>query len=144
MLVAPACVDYGPHQLGLNEQELKCTDTYGTYGIPKLSSFVCHQVGRYLTTLFMLYRIVSGHPRCVRRGIRMEDGTRARSDPTRLFDRIMNCCHSWCPPSMCVCHMVKVIPLQGWLLIRICATPSDMGNVLFTESKHRIINFIIL
>jgi hypothetical protein len=29
----------------LNEQALKCTDAYGTYGIPKLSSFVCRWVG---------------------------------------------------------------------------------------------------
>jgi hypothetical protein len=32
----------------------------------KLCSFVCHPVGQYLTSLSMLYRIVLGHPRCVR------------------------------------------------------------------------------
>jgi hypothetical protein len=42
-----------------------------------------------------------------------------------------------------VCRVVKFIPLQGWLLIRISATPSDMGDGLFAESKRRII-FIIL
>jgi hypothetical protein len=44
----------------------------------------------------------------------------------------------------CVCHVVRFIPLQGWLLIRISMTPSDMGDGLFAASKCRIINFIIL
>jgi hypothetical protein len=44
----------------------------------------------------------------------------------------------------CVCRVVRFIPLQCWLLIRISATPSDMGDGLFTTFKHRIINFIIL
>jgi hypothetical protein len=43
-----------------------------------------------------------------------------------------------------VCRVVRFIPLQGWLLIRISVTPSDMGDGLFTKSKRRIINFIIL
>jgi hypothetical protein len=44
----------------------------------------------------------------------------------------------------CVCHVVMFIPLQGWLLIQISVTPSDMGDGLFAESKCRIINFIIM
>jgi hypothetical protein len=47
-------------------------------GSHKLSSFVCHRVERYLNSLGMLYKIVLGHQWCVRRGIRLEDGTRAR------------------------------------------------------------------
>jgi hypothetical protein len=43
-----------------------------------------------------------------------------------------------------VCRVVKFIPLQGWVLIRIYATPSDMGDALFAASKHRIINFVIM
>jgi hypothetical protein len=45
-------------------------------GSRKLSSSVCHRVRRYLTSLWMLYGIVSGQPRSVHRGIRMEDGTK--------------------------------------------------------------------
>jgi hypothetical protein len=41
-----------------------------------------------------------------------------------------------------VCRVVRFIPLQGWLLIRISVTPLDMGDGLFVESKCRIINFI--
>jgi hypothetical protein len=33
------------------------------------------------------------------------------------------------------------IPLQGWLLIQISVTPSDMDDGLFTVFKHRFINF---
>jgi hypothetical protein len=50
----------------LLNKHLKCTGAYGTYEIPKLSSFTCRWVGRYPTSLWMLYGIVSGHPRCVR------------------------------------------------------------------------------
>jgi hypothetical protein len=45
----------------------------------------------------------------------------------------VNCCHQ-------VCCVVRFIPLQGWLLIRISVTPSNMGDGLFTASKCRIIN----
>jgi hypothetical protein len=35
----------------------------------------------------------------------------------------------------CVCRVVRFIPLQGWLLIRISTTPSDMGDGLFAVFK---------
>jgi hypothetical protein len=38
-----------PCWLGPNEQALECTDTYGTNGIPKLSSFMCRLDGSYPT-----------------------------------------------------------------------------------------------
>jgi hypothetical protein len=44
----------------------------------------------------------------------------------------------------CVCHVLRFIHLQGWLLIRISATPSDMVDGLFVASKCRIINFRIM
>jgi hypothetical protein len=40
----------------------------------------------------------------------------------------------------CVCHVVRFVPLQGWVLIRISVIPSDMGDGLFSMFKHRIIN----
>jgi hypothetical protein len=43
-----------------------------------------------------------------------------------------------------VSYVFRFIPLQGWLLIWISATPSDMGDCLFAESKRRSINFIIM
>jgi hypothetical protein len=44
----------------------------------------------------------------------------------------------------CVCCIVRFIPLQGWLLIRISATPSDMGDGLFAAPKHSNSTFIML
>jgi hypothetical protein len=44
----------------------------------------------------------------------------------------------------CVCHVVGFIPLQGWLLIRISVTPSDMGDGFFAASICRIVNYIII
>jgi hypothetical protein len=43
-----------------------------------------------------------------------------------------------------VCHVVRFIPLQGSLLIRISATPSDMGDGLFTAPKRNNYAFIML
>jgi hypothetical protein len=45
---------------------------------------------------------------------------------------------------VCLCRVVRFIPLQGWLLIWISVTPSDMGDDLFAVFKCRIINFIIM
>jgi hypothetical protein len=39
----------------------------------------------------------------------------------------------------CVCHIVRLFPLQGWLLIRISTTPSEMGDAC---SLH--LNVVIL
>jgi hypothetical protein len=43
-----------------------------------------------------------------------------------------------------VCHVVRFIPLQGWLLIWISVTPLDMGDGLFAESKCSNSTFIML
>jgi hypothetical protein len=43
-----------------------------------------------------------------------------------------------------LCHIVRFIPLQGWLLIRISATPSKMVDGLFTAPKCSNYTFIIL
>jgi hypothetical protein len=43
-----------------------------------------------------------------------------------------------------MCHIVRFIPLQGWLLIQISMTPSDMGDGLFAESKRSNSTFIML
>jgi hypothetical protein len=40
---------------------------------------------------------------------------------------IVNCCHSWCLRSY-VCRVIRLFPLQGWLLIQKSVTPSEMGD----------------
>jgi hypothetical protein len=44
----------------------------------------------------------------------------------------------------CVCHVIRFIPLQGWPLIRISATPSNMGDGLFATPKCSNSTFIML
>jgi hypothetical protein len=43
-----------------------------------------------------------------------------------------------------VCHVVGFIPLQGWLLIRICETPLDMGAGLLATPNCSNSTFIML
>jgi hypothetical protein len=43
-----------------------------------------------------------------------------------------------------VCHVVRCIPLQGWLLIQISMTPSNMGDGLFDVFKCSNSTFIML
>jgi hypothetical protein len=44
----------------------------------------------------------------------------------------------------CVCRVVKFIPLQGWVLIRISMTPLDMGDGLFSAPKCSNSSFTML
>jgi hypothetical protein len=60
-----------------------------------------------------------------------------------LFDIIMNYGHSWClRDSRVLC--CQVLSLARCILIRITATPSEMGEGLITESKCSNSTFIIL
>jgi hypothetical protein len=43
-----------------------------------------------------------------------------------------------------MCRVIRFIPLQGWLLIRISATPSDMSDGLFAAPKRSNSTFIML
>jgi hypothetical protein len=43
-----------------------------------------------------------------------------------------------------VCHVVRLFPLQGVLLIRISTTPSEMGDGLLAASEHSNSTFIML
>jgi hypothetical protein len=73
-VVAPACVDEGPHRLTPVEQAFECTNAYGTYGIPKQSSVMCRSDESY-PTISNRCKMGScmGHPWCVHRGKRVED-----------------------------------------------------------------------
>jgi hypothetical protein len=43
-----------------------------------------------------------------------------------------------------VCHVVRLFPSQGCILIRISVTPSKMGDDLFAASKRSNSTFIML
>jgi hypothetical protein len=81
----------------------------------------------------MLYGIVSGHPRYVRRGIRVEDSTRVSLDPARLFDYVVNGCHSWCPPDLHVSCGAPGAPLSREVGARAAGTRDAPGAPLRRE-----------
>jgi hypothetical protein len=43
-----------------------------------------------------------------------------------------------------MCHVVRLFPLQGVLLIQIYATPSEMGDGLLAASKYSNYTFTML
>jgi hypothetical protein len=57
----------------------------------------------------------------------MEDGTRARKDPTRLFDRVVNCGHLWCLCGLRV-SCCQVVTLARFKLARVSGRLSDMSD----------------
>jgi hypothetical protein len=63
--------------------------------------------------------------------------------PDHLFDRVVNCCHPWCPSDPRVSYC-QVITLTRFKLARVSAIPLDMGNTCPLQSFRRIINFIIM
>jgi hypothetical protein len=78
----------------------------------------------------------SGHPRTTHRGFHVEDGTRVRW--VRLDSLIViakgghSCCLRGSHVSCC-----QVDTLQGFILIQISMTPSDMGDACSLLSFHR-------
>jgi hypothetical protein len=124
-------------------KHLKCTSSYGTYGIPKLSSFMCHRVGQYPTSLWMLYGTVSSHHGVSAEAYAWKTALgwgRTRPDSLTTSWTVTTCDAL----QACLCHVVRFIPLQGWLLIRISTTPSNMGDGLFAAPKHSNSTFKML
>jgi hypothetical protein len=63
--------------------------------------------------------------------------------PDRLFDSVVNNCHSWCPsgPRVSCC---QVITLARVKLARVSAIPSDMGNTCPLQSFGSNSTFIMI
>jgi hypothetical protein len=96
-------------------------------------------VGRYPTVpLEMNIGIVYGphkdSPAC---GIAWKTCTRERWDPHWPYSVIVKCCHTWPVRGHVYVVLVWFIPLQGWLLIQISTTLSDMSDSLFTAPTYR-------
>jgi hypothetical protein len=70
-------------------------------------------------------------------GIAWKTCTRERWDPDRPYNVVAKGCHTWPVRGRTYVVLVKFIPLQGWLLIRISMTLSDMSDSLFTVATHR-------
>jgi hypothetical protein len=93
-------------------------------------------VGRYPTIpLEMSTEIVYGPPTdspvC---GIAWNMCTRERWDPNRPYDIVAKGYHTWPVHRHTYVVLVKLIPLQGWLLIRISMTILGMSDSLFTSA----------
>jgi hypothetical protein len=73
----------------------------------------------------------------------MEDVHYGEVGPDRLFDRVVNCCHPWCPPGPCV-SCCQVITLARFKLARVSVIPSDMGNICPLQSFSSNSTFIML
>jgi hypothetical protein len=58
--------------------------------------------------------------------------------PDHLFDYVISCCHSWCPPGPSV-SCCQVITLARFKLAPVSAMPSDMGNTCPLLSFCRIV-----
>jgi hypothetical protein len=63
--------------------------------------------------------------------------------PDHLFDRVVNCCHPWCPPDPRV-SCCQVITLARFKLARVSAIPSDMGNTYPLQSFSSNSTFIMI
>jgi hypothetical protein len=91
-------------------------------------------VGRYpIITLEIFSGIVYGlsteRPIC---GITRKTCTRERWDPDRSYDVVVKDCHAWPIRGLAYIVLVRFVPIQGLLLIRISMTLLDMSDSLFT------------
>jgi hypothetical protein len=91
-------------------------------------------VGQYPTIpREMSIRIVYGSPTdsplC---GITWKTSTWGRWDLDRPYNIVVKGCHMWPARGHAYVMLVRFIPLQGWLLIQISVTLSDMSDSLFT------------
>jgi hypothetical protein len=117
-----------------------CTDRIpDLWGLVNWCSLMIVVVRQYPTIpLEMSTRIVYGPPMdssvC---GITWKTCNRERWDPYRPYDIVVKSCHTWPIHRRAYVVLVRFIPLQGWLLIRISVTLPDMSDSLFIAPTHR-------
>jgi hypothetical protein len=137
---SPACVDWGlfiVHPwMGIWLYTDCMLDLWGPVNL--LSSMII-VVGWYPTiplemSIGIVYRQPTNSPVC---GITWKTCTRERWDPDRPYDTIAKDCHMWPIRERAYVVLIRFVPLQGWLLIRISAILSDMSDNLFTAPTHR-------
>jgi hypothetical protein len=96
-------------------------------------------VGRYPTiplemSIEIVYGLPTNKPAC---GIVWKTCTRERWDPDRPYGIVGKGCHMWSVRKRAYAVLVRIVPLQGWSLIRISMTLSDMSDSLFTVPTYR-------
>jgi hypothetical protein len=139
-VIAPACVDWEPFIVDPWTSIWLCIDRMpDLWGPANRRSLMIVVVGRYPTIpLEMSTRIVYGaptdSPAC---GITWKTCTRERWDLDRPYGIVAKGCHMWPVRGRAYVVLVRFIPLQDWLLIRISVTLSDMSDSLFTAPTRR-------
>jgi hypothetical protein len=139
-VVAPACVDCGLFVVDPWMSIRLCTNRMlDLCGPVNRHSSIIVVVGRYPTIpLEMSIGIVYGPPtNNLVWGIVWKTCTRERWDPDRPYDIIAKGCHTWTVRGCTYVVLVRLIPLQGWLLIQISMTLSNMSDSLFTAPTRR-------
>jgi hypothetical protein len=134
-VVVPTFVDWGPFIVDPWTSISLCTDCMPElWGPVNRRSSMIIVVGKYSTIpLEISIGIVYGPPtdRLVC-GIVWKTCTRDRWDLDWPYDVVTEGCHTWPIHGRAYIVLVRFIPLQDWLLIRISTTLSDMSDSLFT------------
>jgi hypothetical protein len=139
-VVGPACVNWGPFIVDPWTSIWLCTDRMlNLWGPVKWRSSMILVVAQYPTiplamSTGILYGPPTDSPAC---GITWKTCTRERWDPDQPYDIIAKGCHAWLVRKHAYIMLVRFIPLQGWLLIQIFVTLSDMSDSLFTAPTCR-------
>jgi hypothetical protein len=139
-VVVPAYVDWGPFIVDPWTIIWLCTDRMpDLWGLVNWRSSMIVVVGRYPTiplemSIGIVYGPPTDSPAC---GIVWKTCTKERWDSDWPYDIIAKGCHTWSVYGRAYVVLVRFIPLQSWLLIRISATLSDMSDGLFTAPTHR-------
>jgi hypothetical protein len=116
------------------------------WGLVNQRSSMIIVVGRYPTiplemSTRIVYRPPTDSPAC---GIAWKTCTRERWDPDQPYDVVVKGCHTWPVHGHAYVVLFRFILLQGWLLIQIFVTLSDMSDSLFTTPTRRIACLLLL
>jgi hypothetical protein len=139
-VVAPVSVDWGLFVVDPWMSIWLCTDRMPElWGLINWRSSIIVVVGRYPTiplemSIGIVCRPPTNSPKC---GITWKACTRERWDPDRPYSIILKGYHMWPVRGRTSVVLVRFIPMQGWLLIRISVTLSNMSDSLFTVSTRK-------
>jgi hypothetical protein len=132
---SPTCVDWGPFVVDPWMSIWLCTDRMlDLWCLINWCGSMIVVVGWYLTiplemSTGVVYGSPTDSPMC---DIAWKACTRERWDLDRPYGIVAKGCHTWPVRVHEYVLLVRFIPLQGWLLIWISMTLSDMSDSLFS------------
>jgi hypothetical protein len=137
---SPACVNRGPFVVDPWMSIWLCNDRMpDLWGLVNWRSSRIIVGGWYPTiplemSIGIVYRPPTDSPMC---GIAWKTCTRKRWGPVWPYNVVVKGCHTWPIRGRAYVVLVRFIPLQCWLLIRIFTTLSNMSDSLFTAPTCR-------